>query len=139
VKIVNATASAGKTLMSHESQRLFSHMIYELKKGVRRLSLYTCPESETEFCTAKLEKSGITYMVSPASSGKSNVFFGECACVRILESFGDKKLNEFDEKEDFILGAMLGYDLTKQCERYLEVTSPKRCQSCKPANQANCL
>jgi hypothetical protein len=113
-------------------------MIYEYKKGVRRLALYTCPEVESEFCITKLKNSGISYLVSPACDEKVNIFFGDCPCISILESFGEKKLNKFDEKEDFILGVLLGYDLTKQCERYINLTSPKKCQSCT-SSQAHCL
>ena len=30
----------------------------------------------------------------------------------------DKPLNQLTPEEDFILGAMLGYDICAQCERY---------------------
>jgi len=110
--------------------RLFSHMIYEYKKGVRRLALYTCAEHECEFCIKKLEKGGVSYHVADAQDGKRNIFFGDCPCIRIVESFGSKKLNEYDLKEDFILGTLLGYDVTKQCERYISQSSAEKCRKC---------
>lgn len=111
--------------------RLFSHMVYEYKKGVRRLAMYTCDDHECRFCVKKLEKSGISYMVTKARDGKTNIFFGDCPCISIIESFGKDRLNEFDAKEDFILGILLGYDVTKQCERYIGLSTPEKCKGCK--------
>lgn len=111
-------------------------MIYEYKKGVRRLAMYTCCEGECGVCVQKLEKNGISYILSSARDGRSNIFFGDCPCISIIESFGDKPLNEFDEKEDFILGTLLGYDITKQCERYLTITKPSKCSSCAESVKA---
>ena len=116
--------------MSRNSLRLFSHMLYEYKKGVRRLAMYTCSDSECGFCVNKLEKSKVSYHLAPASDGRVNIFFGDCPCIRIIESFKKDKLNEFNEKEDFILGVLLGYDVLKQCERYLNQLAPDKCKKC---------
>jgi len=116
--------------MSKEENRLFSHMIYEYKKGIRRLALYTAKPDEAELCRAKLEKSDIAWHETPSKDGKLNFFFGDCPCISIIRSFGEKSLNEFDEKEDFILGVLLGYDLTRQCERYLKNTDKAFCALC---------
>ncbi len=108
-------------------------MLYEYKKGgVRRLAMYTCSEAESAFHLKKLRNSGIAHVVSEVSNGNVNIFFGgDCPCISIVESFGKKRLNDFDEKEDFILGVLLGgYDITKQCERYMNMLSPEKCQSC---------
>ncbi|ADD67835.1 conserved hypothetical protein [Denitrovibrio acetiphilus DSM 12809] len=121
--------------MQDTNLRLFSHMVYEYKKGVRRLAMYTCSENECEFCIKKLEKSEITYMVATAGDGKSNIFFGDCPCISILESFGKEKLNEFDQKEDFILGILLGYDVTRQCERYISMSDMDKCMGCSVSTQ----
>ena len=40
-----------------------------------------------------------------------------------------KPLNQLTPEEDFILGAMLGYDIRVQCERYCE----RKCRTCKCA------
>lgn len=98
--------------------------------------MYTCAEGECEFCVKKLENSGISYIISSAVDGKANIFFGDCPCISIIESFGDKPLNQFDEKEDFILGTLLGYDITKQCERYLTITKPVKCNDCAQVMQS---
>lgn len=105
--------------MGREENRLFSHLVYEYKKGIRKLVLYTAKELEAEVCRAKLDRSSIDFHETEAKDGRINFFFGDRPCVDIVRSFGEKPLNEFDEKEDFILGVLLGYDLTRQCERYL--------------------
>lgn len=110
--------------------KVFSHMLYEYKKGVRRLALFTALETELPACIAKLNNCGVTYLTRPAGSGKVNLFFGECPCIRIIETFGAKMLNAYDEKEDFILGILLGYDITKQCERYLGAVNRPLCANC---------
>ena len=41
--------------------------------------------------------------------------FGEPDAVR---AFIDKPLNRLTPEQDFMLGAMLGYDIIQQCERF---------------------
>lgn len=110
--------------MVKRDMRLFAHMLYEYKKGVRKMVMYSCSEDESFYCIEKLNKCGISYLRVPVSDDKVNIFFGDCFCIRILESFGKSKLGDFDEKEDFILGTLLGYDVSKQCERYLSRVHP---------------
>lgn len=38
---------------------------------------------------------------------------------------GGKKLNDLTPEEDFVLGSMLGYDIRKQCERYMKKRSAR--------------
>lgn len=116
--------------MSNAENRLFSHLLYEYKKGIRRLVLYTARIEESEVCRIKLKRSGISWHETPAKEGRINFFFGDCPCISIIKSFGDKPLNSFDEKEDFILGVLLGYDVTKQCERYLGNIEKQYCAAC---------
>jgi hypothetical protein len=98
---------------------LFSHHLYEYKKGLRRLVLHTTPKSTQEVIEHKLERAGISYLTHEISGGKINIFFGDDYCVTIVRTFGKRGLSELSDEEDFILGVMLGYDLVQQCERYL--------------------
>ena len=50
--------------------------------------------------------------------GKVNLYFGHEACLRVVSTFAHKPLHRLTAEEDFILGAMLGYDIRQQCERY---------------------
>jgi len=94
-------------------------MLYEYKKGIRRLLLFTCSKEDCNYCVDKLSRNCINYLVYSATEDKQNIFFGDLPCLKIIESFNKHKLNELDQKEDFILGTLLGYDISKQCERYL--------------------
>ncbi len=100
--------------------KIFVHHIYEYKKGLRRMVLYTGPETEKIRIIEKLEHHGISYVIDDLPSGKMNVFFGADECVRVLENFKTLKLDQLSDAEDFILGAMLGYDLILQCRRFVK-------------------
>jgi hypothetical protein len=95
------------------------HHIYEFKKGLRNLVLYTGNTSDREMIEEKLVKNNIAYFVHQISSKKINVFFGKKECIEVLRIIGKKKLNFFSPKEDFILGIMLGYDRREQCIRFI--------------------
>lgn len=99
--------------------RVFHHHIYEYKKGLRNLILYTGRSEDRRQIEERLEREGIACLVREVSAGKINVFFGAEVCVQVVKNFGVKPLAEFNNEEDFMLGIMLGYDRLKQCERYL--------------------
>ena len=84
-----AVSSVDKVLANH---------IYEYKKGVRRMILFTC-----------------------------NRRFEQQACHRLCRQSIDYV--ELTPEEDFILGAMLGYDICAQCERYCERKG--KCKKCQ--------
>ncbi|MDC7222110.1 MAG: DUF2023 family protein [Spirochaetales bacterium] len=100
--------------------KVFNHHIYEYKKGLRSLVLHTLPSHLREQAERKLIQNQIPYIIRRVTSKKINIYFGEKACVDIVESFGDKPLTQFSDEEDFILGTMLGYCRLQQCERYLK-------------------
>lgn len=111
-----------KTCEGHNSadMQILMHHVYEYKKGLRSLVLHTMPIFEKYRTEELLKKKGISYYFQKVGSEKMNVFFGNTKCVKIIESFGHKSLNDFTDEEDFILGTMLGYDRIQQCERYLK-------------------
>ena len=96
------------------------HHIYEYKKGVRNLVLHTLSASHKEEAIKKLKASNIDFIVRSVSEQKINIFFGKKECIEVIEQFGDIKLNNLTAEQDFILGTMLGYSRTQQCERYLK-------------------
>lgn len=99
--------------------RVFNHHIYEFKKGVRRLILHTMSAKHRQSVIERLELNDIAYTIVDLSKDRFNVFFGERHCVDTIKTFTDKPLNEWSDEADFIIGALLGYDLVKQCERFL--------------------
>lgn len=100
-----------KVLMNH---------IYEYKKGVRRLVLYTFNKKYESFAITRLERQNIDYIIQPVGNDRLNLFFGKKECLDAIRMIITKPLCRLTPEEDFILGAMLGYDICAQCERYCE-------------------
>ncbi len=94
--------------------------IYEYKKGVRRMVLYTFNKRYEEYALGKLRRQGINYIVQPVDNERLNLFFGKPECLDAIRLMVTRPLNQLTPEEDFMLGAMLGYDICAQCERYCE-------------------
>jgi len=99
---------------------VFNHHLYEFRKGVRRLILHTAPVRELAAMEEKLYRWGIDHLALPLGADRVNLFFGDGRCVEVVRRFRKENLTELTDEEDFILGVLLGYDLPKQCERFLE-------------------
>ena len=100
-----------KVLMNH---------IYEYKKGVRRMVLFTFNKKYESFAITRLERQNIDYIIQPVGNDRLNLFFGKRECLDAIRMIVTKPLCQLSPEEDFILGAMLGYDICAQCERYCE-------------------
>lgn len=100
--------------------QILTHHIYEYKKGLRSLVLYTMGTEDLFMAEELLTGKEICFYISRVNASKVNVFFGDKVCIKVIESFGDKLLSDYTDEEDFILGIMLGYDRIKQCERYIK-------------------
>ena len=98
---------------------LFKNLIYEYKKGMRDLSLYTCMSIDKETFIRILEQLNIEYRITELGNNKTNIFFGNPNCLKILEKFSNKNLDKLSPPEDFILGIMLGYSRNEQYQRIL--------------------
>lgn len=69
-----------KVLMNH---------IYEYKKGVRQMVLYTFNEKYRDFAVNRLEKQSIDYIIQPVGNGRVNLFFGKRECMAGHPTHGD--------------------------------------------------
>lgn len=98
--------------------RMIMHHIYEFKKGIRSLVLCTVGKRCAEIVAQRLNKQGIDYIVQNVTDDKVNLYFGKKVCLDTVSIFTDKPLNMLTPEEDFMLGAMLGYDIQIQCERF---------------------
>ena len=103
------------------------------QKGVRRMILFTCNRRFEAFATNRLCRQSIDYVVQPAGKENVNVYFGRKECLDAIRLFVTRPLNELTPEEDFILGAMLGYDICAQCERYCERKAACKRKPCKLA------
>ena len=104
------------TAIPTEMKVLMNH-IYELHKGVRHMVLFTCNKKYSELAIQRLESQGIPYLLQPAGQQNLNVYFGRRECLEAIRLTVTRPLNQLTPEEDFILGAMLGYDICAQCER----------------------
>ena len=109
-----------KVLMNH---------IYEYKKGVRQMVLFTFNKRYEDYSTARLKRQNISYILQPVGNDRINLFFGRKQCLEAIRLMVTRPLSQLTPEEDFILGAMLGYDICAQCERYCE----RKCRSCMKA------
>ncbi len=109
-----------KVLMNH---------IYEYKKGVRQMVLFTFNKRYEDYATARLKRQNISYILQPVGNDRINLFFGRKQCLEAIRLMVTRPLSQLTPEEDFILGAMLGYDICAQCERYCE----RKCRSCMKA------
>lgn len=109
-----------KVLMNH---------IYEYKKGVRQMVLFTFNKRYENYATARLKRQNISYILQPVGNDRINLFFGRKQCLEAIRLMVTRPLSQLMPEEDFILGAMLGYDICAQCERYCE----RKCRSCMKA------
>ena len=121
---------AEREAVGSEAKVLANH-IYEYKKGVRRMILFTCNRRFEQQACHRLCRQSIDYVVQPAGKENVNVYFGRRECLDAIRLFVTRPLNELSPEEDFILGAMLGYDICAQCERYCERKG--KCKKCQHA------
>ena len=111
--------------------------IYGYKHGIRPLVLQTMQMEDKDAIEARLKRDDLNYHLQPAPGGKNlNVFLGDKACVDVVKTFGDTPLGKLTPEKDFILCVLLGYDKTKQCERYLKLKD-KEAQQAKGNQKLN--
>lgn len=99
---------------------VLSNHIYEYQKGVRNLVLYTLRKELAPKAVERLERQQIGYIVQDAGDCNVNIYFGRPQCLKAISSFVSRPLYSLTPEEDFILGALLGYDICLQCERYCD-------------------
>jgi len=100
-----------KVLMNH---------IYEYKKGVRQMVLFTCNACYEDFAVKRLQNQNIEYVIQRVGGANINIFFGRKQCLDAIRMIVDKPLARLSPEQDFIIGALLGYDICGQCERFCE-------------------
>lgn len=101
---------------------VLNEQIYGYEHGIRPFVLQTMQTEDKAAIEKRLQRDKLNYYLQEAPNGKNlNVFFGDKPCVDVIKSFGNTPLNKLTPEKDFILGIMLGYDKTKQCERYLKL------------------
>jgi hypothetical protein len=98
---------------------VFYHLLYEHSRGLRDLALYTIDPAQRDTIEHELKLEGVAFLMRPLEDGRLNVYFGHRACIDVIQSFGGCPHCRLTPEQDFMLGIMLGYDRTRQCERYI--------------------
>ena len=106
--------------------KVFLNHIYELKKGVRQMVLYTTNRKYEAFAVRRLKSQCIRFVIQPVDEEWINLFFGKPECIDAIRMMVNRPLNLLTPEEDFILGAMLGYDICAQCKRYCDRKTRRR-------------
>ena len=132
-----SSATQQDTTRLPEDMKVLVNHIYEFKKGVRRMVLFTFNKRYEQFAVTRLQHQNISYVIQPVGNDRLNLFFGKKECLDAIRLMITKPLCQLTPEEDFILGAMLGYDICAQCERYCERKS--RQTECSTCNAETCL
>ena len=61
--------------------RIFLNHIYEFKKGIRNMVLYTINKKYEGFAVRRLEKQNICFLKQEVNAHKINLFFGKHECL----------------------------------------------------------
>jgi len=111
---------------------VLNEQIYGYKHGIRPLVLQTMQVEDKAAIEKRLQRDKLNYHLQEAPGGRNlNVFFGDKPCVDVVKTFGSTTLSKLSPEKDFILGIMLGYNKTKQCERYLKLKEKEAAQEKK--------
>ena len=132
-----SSATQQDTTRLPEDMKVLVNHIYEFKKGVRRMVLFTFNKRYEQFAVTRLQHQNISYVIQPVGNDRLNLFFGKKECLAAIRLMITKPLCQLTPEEDFILGAMLGYDICAQCERYCERKS--RQTECSTCNAEICV
>lgn len=101
--------------------KVFLNYIYELKKGIRKMALFTTNRRYRDFAVQRLDSQKIDYVLQEVSgSNNINIYFGASECMDVIRIMVDRPLHLLSPEEDFMLGAMLGYDISVQCRRFCD-------------------
>ncbi len=109
-----------KTIQQALDMKVLMNHIYEYKKGVRQMILFTCNARYEDFAVNRLKSQGIEYIIQRVGNSNINIFFGKKQCLDAIRIIVDKPLVRLSPEHDFIIGALLGYDICCQCERFCE-------------------
>ena len=78
--------------------KVFLNHVYEYKKGVRNMVLYTTNKKYEEFAVSRLNSQNIDYCIQPIGCNKINLFFGRRECIEVIQSMTSRPLNELTQR-----------------------------------------
>jgi DUF4097 and DUF4098 domain-containing protein YvlB len=93
--------------------RVFVHYLYEYKKGLRNLALYTGNTEEKKAIEKKLKRENVDYYIQKNNDVRMNVFFGDSVCIKMIKQMKFKQLSN-------LTGSVI---VTRCSDLYLNITS----------------
>ena len=75
-----SSATQQDTTRLPEDMKVLVNHIYEFKKGVRRMVLFTFNKRYEQFAVTRLQHQNISYVIQPVGNDRLNLFFGKKEC-----------------------------------------------------------
>ena len=63
--------------------QMFAHYLYEYRKGLRNLVLYTTSAPNRDAIEKRLKAEDISFYVQEVNQTKINIFFGDRRCIEV--------------------------------------------------------
>lgn len=76
-----SSATQQDTTRLPEDMKVLVNHIYEFKKGVRRMVLFTFNKRYEQFAVTRLQHQNISYVIQPVGNDRLNLFFGKKECL----------------------------------------------------------
>lgn len=73
-----------REIMPIDMKVLMNH-IYEYKKGVRQMVLFTFNKKYEDFAIERLKHQNINYIIQPVGNNRMNLFFGKKECMDAIK------------------------------------------------------
>ena len=80
--------------------KVFLNHIYELKKGVRQMVLYTTNKRYEDFAVKRLRSQRIKFVIQPVDDERINLFFGKAECIEAIRMMVTRPLNLLTPEEE---------------------------------------
>ena len=85
--------------------------------------LFTVNDRYVGEAVKRLKAEDIDFELQEVGNGRTNIFFGRSECIEVVRRMITRPLQQLSPEEDFILGALLDYDICMQCERFCKRTA----------------
>ena len=80
--------------------------------------LFTVNDRYVGEAVKRLKAEDIDFELQEVGNGRTNVFFGRSECIEVVRRMITRPLQQLSPEEDFILGALLGYDIDRKSGRH---------------------
>ena len=105
--------------------KVFLNHIYEYKKGVRQMVLYTTNKKYETFAVNRLKSQRIPFVIQPVDEERINLFFGKAECINAIRLMVTRPLNLLSPEEDFIFFWIRYFDLDCDYSEYINMINPR--------------